>query len=283
MLNMPAGSELPPDNNTCGPKYTSRWVIVSDGSTDDTEDIVERHIGEYPWMELLRIPDRAERHFAAKVRAFNAGYATLRGLSYDIIGNLDADISFDNEYFMFLLSKFAENPRLGVAGTPFREGPHQYDYRFTNIAHVSGACQMFRRTCFEAIGGYKPIKVGGIDWVAVTSARMAGWQTRTFTEKVCVHNRPMGTAQNSGLAARFRQGIKDYCLGGHPLWEVFRAAYQMNTRPYVLGGAFLLSGYLWGLLCGAQLAVPQKLVAFHRMEQMDRLKAMFLRLLGLHS
>ena len=89
-----------------------------------------------------------------------------------------------SEYFAFLLSKFEQNSQLGVAGAPFREGTSQYDYRFSRKEHVSGACQLFRRECFESIGGYVPIKEGAIDLVAVVTARMNGWTTETFPGKV---------------------------------------------------------------------------------------------------
>jgi biofilm PGA synthesis N-glycosyltransferase PgaC len=255
-----------------------RWVIVNDGSNDATEAIAKRYAAQYPWIEVLRTPKRSERHFAGKIQAFNAGYARLVNLTYDIIGSLDADITFDPDYFAFLLGKFAENTELGVAGTPFSEGSQQYDYRFTNIDHVSGACQMFRRECFEAIGGYTAIKGGGVDWVAVTTARMKGWQTRTFDEKVCAHNRPIGTAQSGALVARFRLGKKDYYLGGHPLWELFRGIYQMKQKPYLLGGLFLLAGYSWGFLRRAEKPIKKELIAFHRREQMNRLKTLFRRM-----
>ncbi len=252
-----------------------KWVIVSDGSTDGTDDIVKRYAGAHDWIELVRTPERAERHFSGKVGAFHAGYEKLAGVPYQIIGNLDADITFDEGYFEFLMHRFEENPALGVAGTPFREGTHQYDYRFTSIEHVSGACQMFRRECYEAIGGYRPIKGGGIDWVAVTTARMRGWQTRTFTERFCLHNRPIGTAQSSELMARFKVGRKDYCLGGHPAWEAFRSLYQMKSRPYVLGGLFMACGYLWAMVSRAEKSVSRELQDFHRGEQMRRLKSIF--------
>jgi glycosyltransferase involved in cell wall biosynthesis len=255
------------------------WVIVSDGSTDGTDEIVERYLQHHAWIRLLRIPNRHERHFAGKVYAFNAGYDLLRSVTYDVIGNLDADISLDDrDYFTFLLTEFAKNPALGVAGTPFREGHLQYDYRFADIRHVSGACQLFRRECFEVIGGYKPLRGGGIDWLAVTSARMAGWQTRTFTGMTCVHNRPMGTAQRSALVARFMLGAKDYRLGGHPVWEIFRCAYQMTTKPYVLGGLILLAGYVWASIFGRQRSIPADVIEFHRAEQMHRLKALSRRI-----
>jgi cellulose synthase/poly-beta-1,6-N-acetylglucosamine synthase-like glycosyltransferase len=160
-----------------------KWVIVSDGSSDATDDIVRGYAADHPWIELVRMPERKERNFAGKVLAFNSGYVRVADLPYQIIGNLDADVSFDQDYYAFLLARFQENPELGVAGTPFIEGAAQYDYRFADIAHVSGQCQLFRRECFEEIGGYIPRKIGGIDLVAVISARMKGWQTRSFLEK----------------------------------------------------------------------------------------------------
>ena len=250
------------------------WVIVSDGSTDATDAIVARYAQHHDWIKLGRRPAGAPRDFAGKVRAFNVGKAALFDLQFDVIGSLDADITFEAGYFEFILSQFARDPTLGVAGTPFREGTHQYDYRYTNIHHVSGACQVFRRECFDAIGGYQPLKGGGIDWVAVTTARMLGWHTRTFVERVCFHHRPMGTAQSSQCAARFRLGKKDQALGNHPLWELLRCAYQMKSAPYVLGGLCLLSGYTWGWVSGAAKSASPELMAFHRREQMARLRAL---------
>src|ERR1035441_6547833 len=113
-----------------------QWVIVSDGSTDGTDEIVKKYAKQHAWIELLRVPERAERHFAGKAQAFNAGHARIAERDYNVIGNLDADITFDPEYFDFLLRKFASNPRLGVAGTPFTEHAAHYDYRFTSIEHV---------------------------------------------------------------------------------------------------------------------------------------------------
>ncbi len=112
----------------------AKWVIVSDGSTDGTDEMVKKHVAQHDWIELVRQPERTERHFAGKVCAFNAGYARVKDLEYDLIGNLDADVSFEEDYFAFLIRKLAENPRLGVAGTPYREERNaKYDYRFASI------------------------------------------------------------------------------------------------------------------------------------------------------
>jgi glycosyltransferase involved in cell wall biosynthesis len=250
-----------------------RWVIVSDGSTDGTDDIVRKYAADHPWIELLRMPERRERHFAGKVHAFNAGLTRVTHLEFDAIGSLDADISFDADYFSFLLQQLAKDHTLGLVGTPFKDGPNStYDYRFVNIEHVSGACQLFRRECFEQIGGYVPVKRGCIDHIAVVSARMKGWRTRTFTEKECLHHRVMGTAQHGVLRARFENGRQDYTVGNHPLWQLFRGAYQMTKWPYVLGGLMVLCGYAWALIRRLERPVSPELVAFQRHEQMLRLR-----------
>jgi glycosyltransferase involved in cell wall biosynthesis len=254
-----------------------RWVIVSDGSTDGTDEIVQRAAAQNPWIELLRMPEREERNFAGKVHAFYAGYARVQDLDWEIVGSLDADITFDSDYMAFLLGKLEQDSKLGLVGTPFREtSGESYDYRFVNIEHVSGACQIFRRECFIAIGGYVPVKGGSIDHIAVLTARMKGWKTRTFTDKFCVHHREMGTAQHSVLAARFKYGAKDYAMGNHPVWELFRTVYQMSKKPWVAGGLALGTGYLWSWLRGVPRPVSDELVAFHRREQMQRLKRKFM-------
>jgi glycosyltransferase involved in cell wall biosynthesis len=250
----------------------ARWVIVSDGSTDGTDDIVSRYAADHPWIELVRLPERRERHFAAKAHAFNTGCDRLKDVKYDAIGNVDADISFDEHYFAFLLEKLADNPRLGVVGTAFKDRSLHYDYRFVSIEHVAGPCQLFRRQCLEAIGGYLPSRVGGIDHIAVLTARMKGWQTRTFPDRAYRHHREMGTAQNSALAARFKAGALDYALGGHPLFELFRTTYQMTKKPYVVGALMLLAGYVSAGVRRVERPVSRELVWFRRREQMRRLR-----------
>ncbi len=250
----------------------TKWLVVSDGSTDGTDDIVENLAKNTAWIQLLRMPERTDRHFGGKAVAFNTGFESLRRHRYDFLGNLDADIVLGPDHFEYLLDKFARDKTLGVAGTPFKEGNRQYDYRFSRKEHVSGACQLFRRECFEEIGGYLPLKGGGIDLVAVVTARMRGWRTETFTERASLHLRPMGKAGPHYLKYNWKSGYGDYLLGVHPLWQFFRSVYQMRSNPPVLTGMLLLAGFLWGMITIAPKPVSNEFVRFRRSEQLRWLK-----------
>lgn len=251
-----------------------KWVIVDDASTDKTPEIIQRYAADNPWIEMVQMPPRRDRSFAAKVNSFNAGYERVKGLQYEVVGNLDSDVSFEPDFLEFLIQKFEDDPSLGVAGTVFREEGYSSDKdSFEGQTHVSGQVQLFRRKCFDEIGGYIPHRAGGIDWMAVTTARMKGWKTRSFREKFFFHHRHLGTAGRGVHAAIFSYGEKDYYLGNHPIWEMFRVAYQMMKRPYLTAGAALGLGYCWAFVTRTPRPVSRELMKFHRKEEMTKLKA----------
>jgi hypothetical protein len=257
-----------------------KWVIVDDGSTDDTARIAATYASKHPWIEVITIPEAHNRSFANKVRAFNAGYEKIKSLGVEIIANIDADVSFDAHYLEYILVKFATEKNLGVAGSIFKEhGYSSEEHSCEGQRHVAGGCQFFRKTCFEAIGGYLPNCTGGIDWIAVTTARMMGWTTTSFREVWFFHHRHLGTAERGRISAMFSYGEKDYYLGGHPLWELLRVVYQLKGRPYLIGGIALGAGYGWAMLRRASRPIPQDLMAFHRKEQMLKLSAIVNRIL----
>src|SRR5579872_6648545 len=262
-----------------------KWVIVNDGSTDRTGMVAEAYASKYDWIEVVNRPVRQERNFAAKVYAFNAGLERLKNVDYEIIGNLDSDVLLDPDHFEFLLKQFKADPRLGVAGTVFREegGYNSASDSFEGQNHVSGQCQLFRRECFQEIDGYFANKAGGIDWIAVTTARMMGWKTRSFREKTFFHYRHLGTAERGVLASSFSYGEKDYYLGGHPVWELFRVTYRVTQRPYIVDGLALGLGYGWAMLKREKRPISKKLMAFHRKEQMRKLRAILKSVLTFKS
>ena len=262
-----------------------RWVIVDDGSTDRTAEIAESYARRYPWIELVRRPQRLDRSFAGKVHAFNAGLERAQSLRFEVIGNLDADLSFEPDYLEFLMRKFTEDAKLGVAGTPFTQegGYDSTKDSFEGDNYVAGPCQLFRYRCFQDIGGYVANRAGGVDWIAVMTARMKGWKVRAFPEKRFHHYRTMGTAGKGALRALFSYGEKDYYLGGSPIWQLFRVAYRMAKQPVLVGGLALLFGYCWAAIRRTKRPVTAELMRFHRREQMKKLRAILGTLLRLRK
>jgi len=255
-------------------------VIVSDGSTDRTDEIVSGYTANHDWIQLMKKPKQAHRCFASMVRAFNLGYQNIKSIKHDIVGKLDADFAFESDYFEYLLNKFSQDPKLGVAGTPFiEEGCDSQKNGVFDKEHVYGGCQLFRRECFEDIGGY-PVVRACSSVVANMTARMRGWKTRCYTDMVCRHLRKLSTADKSLYAAKLEYGWKDYYLGNHPLWEIFRSIYQMKNEPRILGGCIILSGYIWSYMKREKRDVPEELIQFRRNEQMRKFKSMFHSALG---
>jgi len=259
-----------------------RWVIVDDGSSDATPGLIEDYANRYDWIDFVKNPPQTERTFARKANAVNKALERVEDLEYEVVGNLDADVSFEAGYMEYLMKRFAEESNLGVAGTPFTEagGYDSTKDSFEGENYVAGPCQLFRRSCWQDIGGYMPNAAGGVDWIAVMTARMKGWKVKCFQEKRFHHHRPMGTAMKSPLAAMFSYGRKDYYLGGSPIWQLFRVAFRMMKRPYVFGGLALLFGYTWAALTRMRRPVSRELMRYHRADQMKKLRAILRSLLG---
>ncbi len=261
-----------------------RWVIVDDGSTDRTIEILAPYAATHPWIQIVRQPRRAERNFAGKAEAVKMGLSAMQELSFEIVGNLDADVSFEPNYMEFVLNKFSSDPRLGIAGTPFTEdGYDSVRDSFEGQNYVAGPCQLFRLTCFQDIGGYIANRAGGIDWIAVMTARMKGWHVEAFPEKRFHHHRTMGTAARGTLSALFSYGEKDYYLGGSPIWQLFRVCYRMTKKPIIAGGLALFLGYSWAAARRMERPVSAELMRFHRRDQMQKLKGVLASLATLRK
>jgi len=248
-----------------------RWVIVSDGSTDQTDEIVQKYEREHQFIRFLRLSRSPGHSFRSKVVALHAGCRVLEGLQFEFIGNIDADITLEPTYFEDLMDRFRRNPKLGLAGGFVREPVNgEFRDRKTNRTHsVAHAAQLVRRDCYAAIGGYKVLEHGGEDWHAQISAEMNGWQAQAFPELPIFHHRETGRGSNL-FRASFRLGQLDYSFGSDPLFEVFKCFLRFPSHPFVLGGLLRLAGFLWSQFRREQRSVSPEFIAFLRSKQKAR-------------
>mgnify|MGYP001636539274 CR=1 FL=1 len=255
-----------------------RWIVVSDNSTDQTEEIVEKYLKDYDFIRLVTVKRTGERHFANKVRAFNKGLSELDINDYQYIGNLDADISLESDYFQKLLAEFNNDPSLGLAGGMVSTAiGNKYISQEVALDSVAGAVQLFRRKCFEQIGGYIPLRYGGIAAAAEIMVRMNGWRTRTFDKLQVLEHRRTGTATVGIFASKVREGLRFQSLGYGFLFMFLRCIYRLKDRPRIIGSIAVLSGYIYGMIKSSPKALPLDVVKYLRAEQKDKLLRLILR------
>jgi glycosyltransferase involved in cell wall biosynthesis len=258
-----------------------KWVIVSDGSSDGTDEIVRKYLCKFDFVTLLALKSSENRNFGSKVRAIHDGLAKLEGVKYDYIGNLDGDISFQPDYYEKIISKFENNQRLGIAGGKIydldKATPRE---DISSLDSVGGQIQLFHRRCFEEIGGFLPLKMGGEDTIAEVMARMHGWKVQSFSDIAVFHLRPTGTAQDKILVAKFRIGIREYLYGTHPLFEIIKCIYRVIERPYILCSILRACGYFWASLFMKRRHIPKEVMQFLRQEQMHKLISFSKKLFG---
>ena len=256
-----------------------KWVIVSDGSVDRTDEIVAEHARRHDFIHLLRVgePGKAgQKDFGSKVRAFRSGYRQMNGTRHQFVGNLDADITFAPNYFANILEKFKCNPQLGLAGgIVFEPAPKGFRAQWTSLNSVCGSVQLFRRACYEAFGGYIPIRLGGVDAAAEIMARMHGWQVQTFLDVEVYAQRQVLTGSSTILQTRYRRGITNYLLGYHPAFQLASCAVRLGEWPYVFGSLATLLGYASSWIRGYERSLPGEVVAVLRAEQTRRLASYF--------
>ena len=212
------------------------------------------------------------------MRALQLGCQELKSVAYELIGNLDADVSVGADYYERLCEKFLQEPKLGIAGgLIFEEKNGKFQGRLANsLGSVAHAAQLVRRECYEAIGGYRPLKYGGEDWCAEINARMRGWTARTFPELQVMHLRATGGA-DPWLRHRFREGRADYSLGSNPTFEIFKCLRRVPEEPLLLGAVARLVGFAWSYFRQEERLVPEPIVRFLQNEQRERLRQLFAR------
>ena len=251
------------------------WVIASDGSTDGTNAVVSRYVAEHPWMRLIDLPPREERCFSAVVANTMSAIAHLETREFRYLGLLDGDVEFEAKYYEKTMCCFAADELLGLAGGIVVDPGEPRDRIPRNRRDVPGAVQFYRRECFEAMGGLIAIPEGGWDGIACVMARMSGYKTRLLTELVVDHLKPRNVAKGGFVRRRFQMGQRDYAVGYHPWFEVFKCLSRIGDRPWFVGSVAWWCGYASSWILRRKSIVPEPVRNFLRGEQVERMRHVF--------
>lgn len=248
-----------------------QWVLVDDGSTDNTAALADEAASLNPWITAVRRRDRGFRQAGGGViEAFYEGCRHLRDAGWDVIVKLDGDLSFGPDYFERCLMRLQANPRLGIVGGTccvVREGVLRPEFEREPAFHVRGPTKIYRRACFEAIGGL--IRAPGWDTVDQMKANMLGWDTRTFPDIEIVHHRPTGAAYGA-WSNWTKNGIANFVTGYDPLFMACKCVRRLLSRPTRAGlieAAGLACGYLQGYWKPVPRVEDRALIAYVRAQQ----------------
>lgn len=246
-----------------------RWVIVDDGSTDGTGQILAAASSRYPWLTVVPRSDRGFRKpGGGVVEAFYDGYPALDGVDWDFIVKLDGDLSFEPDYFEKCFAHFKDDPELGIAGGTiyvFENGRLKVDCPDDPPFHVRGATRIYRRACWEKVHPLVPAP--GWDTVDEVRANMCGWHTRTFPDVQLIQQRETGGAD--GLwRTWFKNGLAGYVIGYHPGFVLARCVKYLWAKPRVLASAAMLAGFCAGILKRQPHIAEQSVVRYLRRQQL---------------
>jgi poly-beta-1,6-N-acetyl-D-glucosamine synthase len=246
------------------------WIIVDDGSTDKTADIVERYADEFSWIHIVRKANRGARKSGGGViEAFYEGYKAVQRNDWEFIVKLDGDLTFSSDYFEKCFDHFEHEPNLGIGGGDiYNDFKGVLKVEANPRFHVRGATKIYRRACWEAIGGL--IQAPGWDTIDEVKANMLGWKSYSFSELHVMHHRLTGTAEGL-LRDRMKHGLGCYVSGYHPLFLAASCISRLAKRPYVTGSAAMCYGFLKGYWTRSPRVNDLQLIKYLRGQQLRRL------------
>jgi poly-beta-1,6-N-acetyl-D-glucosamine synthase len=230
----------------------AKWVIVDDGSNDETPTILAEYAAQHDWIHVVTRADRGHRAVGPGViDAFYAGYATIKPDEYEYLCKLDLDLRLPPRYFEILIGRMAINPRIGTcSGKSYIMDNGRLVFERHGDDTSLGMTKLYRVECFKQIGGFvREVMWDGID---CHLCRMHGWIACSWDEPELrfVHLRPMGSSQVGIYTGRMRHGYGQYFMGTGFVFMAASALFRLNQKPYVLGSLAMLSGWAWSALQG---------------------------------
>jgi glycosyltransferase involved in cell wall biosynthesis len=248
----------------------AEWVIVDDGSTDRTGAIIDHYAAEFPWIRTIHRPDRGFRKAGGGVvDAFNEAYRSLRCSDWDFIVKLDGDLRFAPDYFQRCFEHFRKQPDLGIGGGEiYHNLGHELRLEANPRFHVRGATKIYRRACWDAIGG---LWAGaGWDTIDEVKANMLGWKSHSFADLPLVHLRPTGGADGR-MHDLMKHGLVCYTCGYHPLFVLASCMYRVFRKPYLLGSFAIAWGFFKAYITQTPRPHDERFTLYLRTQQLRRL------------
>jgi glycosyltransferase involved in cell wall biosynthesis len=246
------------------------WIIVNDGSTDNTGRIIDECSKEYPWIYPIHRENRGTRNPGIGVmEAFYEGYSKVKEKNWNYIVKLDADLSFEKTYFQDCFQRFESNPKLGIVGGMIYHNLNgRFELENTPLFHVRGATKIYKRECWDAISGL--IKLTGWDTFDEVKANMLGWETRSLPELVIIHHRFTGQVEGTWRNC-VKNGRANYISGYHPLFMFIKCIKRGFQKPYLIGTIALAYGFLSSYLKKIEQVDDRQLINYLRRQQMRKL------------
>lgn len=252
----------------------ARWVIVDDGSTDDTPQILADYAARHDWITVVQKPDRGHRAVGPGViEAFYFGLDTVSLEDFDYLCKLDLDLDLPPRYFEILIDRMQVTPRIGTCSGKayFRNAAGDLQSEEIGDEMSLGMTKLYSVACFQQIGGFvHEVMWDGID---CHKARQLGWTPISWDDPELrfEHLRPMGSSQQSMFTGRRRHGFGQYFMGTHPLFMLASGINKMRQTPFVIGGLMMCVGYVGAALRGVRRFDDRELVAFIRRYQLKAL------------
>jgi poly-beta-1,6-N-acetyl-D-glucosamine synthase len=256
-------------DQTCRP---IRWIIVDDGSSDSTPRILDAAAKQHSWIHVVRRPDRGMRKSGAGVvEAFYDGYPAIAGFPWEFLVKLDADLSFDPEYFVGCFARFRKDLALGIGGGTVcivENGKIVVESKGDPPFHVRGATKIYRRECWEDIAPL--LQAPGWDTIDEVKANMRGWRTCTFTDLRLIQLKATGKADGVWLNW-YKNGRGCYMSGYDPLFMMAKCLKRALQKPLVVPGLALGVGFCSGYWRGLPQPSDRGVISYLRKQQRRRL------------
>jgi len=248
----------------------SEFIIVNDGSTDLTREIIEKYLPANPWMRIMDRPPKEHSPGGGVVDAFYEGFNKINTHDWDYVIKLDGDLEFEKGYFEYLLKKFEENPKLGMAsGTTYLVKRGKLVMDIMPDDHVRGPAKMYKRACWDAIGGLPSVL--GWDTLDELKAQVLGWETKSYKDLVLIHYKPIGYKQKKIFKREVKAGERQHYLGYLPAFAISRGFYRMLQKPYVIAGILNIYGFIKSELAGSERIKDKDIIRHLRKKQKERL------------